>query len=173
MWQLEMYLWRHVVYGSYEGLGVLIEARGEYEVSNLQIEVVIGVDVEILGFQVSMSKSFCLYGLKSIDELLEIVSCYRLRKPSSFAQDHKKIRLICRKDKISVIGSLELYQTRVQALYHIGMIDNLEHLSLILGLIDLSLLHFVQLYKDFHLYDVVIFFDNGPLDLVIFIDVPR
>lgn len=83
VWQLEVDLGAHIVDSSDESLRILVEVGGEHEISNLQIEVVVSVDVKILRLEIPVGKTFVLNRLQSIDELLEVVAGDRLWQSTS------------------------------------------------------------------------------------------
>lgn len=124
---------------------------GEHEISDLQIEIVVGVDVEILRLEVPMGKAFVLDCLQTVDELLEVVSGDRLGESSSFGEHDEEVGLVRREHEVGVRVASELYHACVETLDHIRVIHDVKYLFLILCLVNFSLLLLVELHKNFGL----------------------
>ena len=138
--QLEVNLGAHVVDRADERLRVFVEVRCEDEIRNLQVEVVTGVDVEVFGLKVAMREALVLYRLQSVDELLEVVASDWLWQATCLREYDEKVRLVGWEHEISVHVTSEFNHAGVEALDDIRVVDDIENLFLVLGLIYLCLL---------------------------------
>ena len=146
-----MNLRTHIIDSTNEGLGVFVEVRGKDKVSNLQVEVVAGVNIQILWFKIAMCKTLFLNGLKTVHKLLQVIACNRLRQATCLGEHDKEVGLICRKDEIGVHVSPEFDHAGIEALDYVRMVHDIENLLLVLCFVDLGLLLFVELYEHFNL----------------------
>ena len=130
--------------------------RGKDEIRDLQIEVVTGIDVQVLWLEIAMCEAFVLDGLKPVNQLLEVVARDWLRQATRLRKHHEKIRLVGREHKVGVHVAPEFNHSRVEALNNVWMVNDVEDLLLVLGLIYFCLLLLVQFDEHFNLLHLLL-----------------
>ena len=87
-----------------------------------------------------MRKALVLYRLQTIDELLEVVASDWLWQAARLREHDEKVRLVGWEYEISVHVASEFNHAGIEALDDVRVIDDIENLFLVLGLIYLCLL---------------------------------